>query len=137
MVAIGGALGGLFVVVIAPSLFTGYWEFHLAIWTSLLMLIIVLMRDPNSWIHERRPVVAMALLAGAIVLPELIGVNSPVEQSVGRLFILLPALAAVGLMSAVAFQRHSQLARRWPGSIVQACAILGLLVIGGVLLVEV
>ncbi len=137
MVAIGGALGGLFVVVIAPSLFTGYWEFHLAIWTSLLMLIIVLMRDPNSWIHERRPVVAMALLAGAIVLPELIGVNSPVEAIRRAAPHFLPALAAVGLMSAVAFQRHSQLARRWPGSIVQACAILGLLVIGGVLLVDV
>jgi len=40
-------------------------------------------------------------------------------------------------MSAVAFQRHSQFARRWPGSTVQACAILGLLVIGGVLLVDV
>ncbi len=78
MVAIGGAFGGLFVVVIAPWLFTGYWEFHLAIWTSLLMLIIVLMRDPSSWIHERRPMVAMALMAGAIMLPELIGVNSPV-----------------------------------------------------------
>ena len=46
MVAIGGALGGVFVVAIAPLLFAGYWEFHLAIWMSLLMLIIVLMRDP-------------------------------------------------------------------------------------------
>ena len=67
--------GGIFVVAIAPWLFTGYWEFHLAIWTSLLMLIIVLMRDPNSWIHRRRPGVAIALLCGAIVLPQLIGAH--------------------------------------------------------------
>ena len=137
MVAIGGAFGGIFVVVIAPWLFTGYWEFHLAIWTSLLMLIIVLMRDPNSWIHERRPVVAMALLAGAIVLPELIGVNSPLGAIHRTAPHLIPAFVAVGLMSAVAFQKHSQLARRWPGSIVQACAILGLLVTGGVLIVDI
>ena len=71
MVAIGGAAGGVFVVVIAPWLFTGYWEFHLAIWTSLLILFVVLMRDPSSWIHERKPVVAMALLAAAMLLPEL------------------------------------------------------------------
>jgi hypothetical protein len=38
MVAIGGALGGIFVVAIAPWLFTGLWEFHLAIWSSLLLL---------------------------------------------------------------------------------------------------
>jgi hypothetical protein len=137
MVAIGGAFGGILVVVIASWLFTGYWEFHLAIWTSLLMLIIVLMRDPNSWIHERRPVVAMALLAGAIVLPELIGVNSPLGAIHRTAPHLIPAFVAVGLMSPVAFQKHSQLARRWPGSIVQACAILGLLVIGGVLLVDI
>jgi spermidine synthase len=43
----------------------------------------------------------------------------------------------VGLMSAVAFQRNSQLTRRWPGSISQACAILGLLVVGGVLVVDI
>jgi len=137
MVAIGGALGGIFVVVIAPWLFTGYWEFHLAIWTGLLMLIVVLMRDPNSWIYERKPLVAMALLSVAIVLPELIGAtygSGEIHRAVPH---LLPALVAVGLMSAVAFQKNSQLARRWPGSIVQTCAILALVVIGGVLVVDI
>ena len=66
MVAIGGAIGGVFVVAIAPWLFAGFWEFHLAIWISLLLLFIVLMRDPSSWIHERRPVVAMAMLSSAL-----------------------------------------------------------------------
>jgi hypothetical protein len=137
MVAIGGALGGVFVVAIAPWLFTGFWEFHLAIWTSLLLLFIVLMRDPNSWIHERRPVVAMALLSSALVLPGAIGAGDLVGV-VGRATThLLPGFVAVGLMSAVAFQKNSRLARRWPGSISQACAILGLLVIGGVLIVDI
>jgi hypothetical protein len=137
MVAIGGALGGIFVVAIAPWIFTGYWEFHLAIWASVLMLAIVLMRDPDSWIHEHRPVVAMALLSGAIVLPELIGASYTVAAIHRVAPHLVTGFIAVGLMAAVAFQKNSHLARRWPGSIVQACAVLGLLVVGGVLIVNI
>ncbi len=137
MVAIGGAAGGIFVVAIAPWLFTGYWEFHLAIWTSLLMLIIVLMRDPNSWIHRRRPGVAIALLCGAIVLPQLIGAQHLGDAIRRAGAHLIPGLVAIGLMSAVAFQKQSQLTRRWPGSILQASAIMGLIVVGGVLIVDV
>ena len=137
MVAIGGALGGVFVVAIAPWLFAGFWEFHLAIWTSLLLLLIVLMRDPTSWIQEYRPVVAMALLSTALVLPGVIGAGDLVGVISRATPHLLPGFVAVGLMSAVAFQKNSRLARRWPGSILQACAILGLLVIGGVLVVDI
>ena len=136
MVAIGGALGGVFVVAIAP-LFADFWEFHLAIWTSLLLLFIVLMRDPQSWIHEHRPVVAMALLSTALVLPGVIGAGDLVGVFSRATPHLLPGFVAVGLMSAVAFQKNSRLATRWPGSILQACAILGLLVIGGVLVVDI
>ncbi len=137
MVAIGGALGGVFVVAIAPWLFTGLWEFHLAIWTSLLLLFVVLLRDPSSWIHERRPVLAIALMSGALLLPELIGATLNAGTVHRATPHLLPGFVALGLMSAVAFQKHSQRARRWPGSILQACAFLGLLVIGGVLVVNI
>ena len=139
MVAIGGAVGGIFVVVVAPWLFTGYWEFHLAIWTSLLMLMIVLMRSSNSWIHQRSPAAAIALLAGAILLPELIATSSLLGaiRRASEASHLIPAFAAMGLMSAVAFQKNSPLSRRWPGSIVQACSILALLVIGGALMVDI
>jgi hypothetical protein len=139
MVATGGALGGIFAVVVAPWLFTGYWEFHLAIWTSLLMLMIVLMRSPSSWIHERSPAAAIAMLGGAILLPELIATSSLLGaiRRASEASHLIPAFAAMGLMSAVAFQKNSRLCRRWPGSIVQACAILGLLVIGGALIVDI
>jgi spermidine synthase len=139
MVAIGGALGGIFVVVVAPWLLNGYWEFHLAIWTSMLLLMIVLMRTPDSWIHQRSPAAAIAILAGAILLPELIATNSLLGaiRRASEASHLIPAFAAVGLMSAVVFQKNSPLCRRWPGSIVQACAILGVLVIGGALIVDI
>ena len=137
MVAIGGAIGGVFVVAIAPWLFAGFWEFHLAIWISLLLLFIVLMRDPSSWIHERRPVVAMAMLSSALVLPGVIGARDLVGVIGHATQHLIPGFVAIGLMSAVAFQKNSRLATRWPGSILQACAMLGLLVVGGVLVVDI
>jgi hypothetical protein len=137
MVAIGGAIGGVFVVVVAPRIFAGYWEFHLAIWVSLLMLVVVLMRDRSSWIHQRRPAVAIVLFSGALVLPALIGAASDVGTIHRALSHMLPGFAAIALMSSVAFRRDSQLAGRWPGCILQACTVIALLVVGGVLVVDI
>jgi spermidine synthase len=79
----------------------------------------------------------MVLLSGALTLPELIGATFNAGAVHRGLPHVLPGFIAVGLMSAVAFQKHSQLARRWPGSILQACVVLGLIVIGGVLAVNI
>ncbi len=38
MVAVGGALGGVFVGMVAPYLFNGYWEFHLGIVGTFVLL---------------------------------------------------------------------------------------------------
>src|SRR5690606_12867898 len=40
MVSVGGALGGIFVNLIAPFIFTGYWEFYLA-WLLVFIILIV------------------------------------------------------------------------------------------------
>ncbi len=40
MVSVGGALGGIFVNLIAPFIFTGYWEFYLA-WLLVFVILIV------------------------------------------------------------------------------------------------
>ena len=139
MIAVGGALGGIFAAVIAPRIFTGYWEFHLAIWTSALMLFIVVMRDPQSWIHERRPITAMILLAGALTLPQLLGDETIASamHHLGNLKHFLGALVALGLLAAVAFRKDSRIIRKRPGLMVQAGVIAGLIVVGGVLLVSI
>jgi hypothetical protein len=139
MIAVGGALGGIFAALIAPRIFTGYWEFHLAIWASALMLYIVVMRDPQSWIHERRPVTAMLLVAGALILPQLLGDESiaDVMHRLGNRNQLLATLVAFGLLAAVIFRRDSGLNRKRPGLIVQAGVIAGLIVVGEVLLVSI
>jgi len=44
MIALGGALGGVFVNLVAPVLFKGYWEFHLGLVATLVLLSLCLYR---------------------------------------------------------------------------------------------
>ena len=48
LVALGGALGGVFVNLVAPLLFKGYWEFHLSLVATMVLLGLCLARtrDP-------------------------------------------------------------------------------------------
>jgi len=48
------APGGIFVAVLAPGLFRGYWELGLGLWVSALLLFLVLARE---W-YARVPYVA-------------------------------------------------------------------------------
>ena len=139
MVAVGGALGGILAALIAPRIFTGYWEFHLAIWTSALVLFVVALRDSESWIHERRPMTAMALLTGALILPQLLGHETlaGAMRALGNRNQALGTVVAFGLISAVAFRKDSILTSRRPGLIVQAGVVAGLIVVAGVLLVSI
>jgi hypothetical protein len=66
MIALGGAVGGTFVALIAPRLFHGYWELQFGIWLSTLLFFCALARDRASWPFTARfglPVIA-ALAAG-------------------------------------------------------------------------
>ena len=48
-IAAGGALGGLLNAVVAPLLFTGYWELHLGILAGpLVVLMAVAVADSSS-----------------------------------------------------------------------------------------
>jgi hypothetical protein len=68
-IASGGALGSVFVGLIAPHLFPAIWEFQLGLWLSGLLLAYILWRDKNSWLHNHprwlAPAIALAVLAGA------------------------------------------------------------------------
>lgn len=54
-VAAGGALGGVFVSIIAPTIFRGFWEFHLSVWLCCLLSCLMLLRDTASWIYLPTP----------------------------------------------------------------------------------
>ncbi len=69
-VAAGGAIGGLFVALVAPRIFKGFWEYQMGLWMATLLLLVILVRDKESWLYRSKlgsPVVVVALAA---LLPE-------------------------------------------------------------------
>jgi hypothetical protein len=62
MISAGGALGGVFVSLIVPHVFKGYWEFHLVLAGTAFMFLVILMRDRNSPLHAGRRSWAWAFL---------------------------------------------------------------------------
>jgi hypothetical protein len=53
-VSVGGALGGIFVALIAPWIFRGYWESFLGYGGIGLTLALVMWRDERSWMRGPR-----------------------------------------------------------------------------------
>lgn len=67
-IAMGGAFGGIFVTLIAPRIFPGYWEFPIAVLACMALIFDLAMRDSSSWWHAGRPSLALAILAGVVAL---------------------------------------------------------------------
>jgi signal transduction histidine kinase len=74
MVSAGGALGGIFSVVVAPLLFRSFWDFRFALWSCVVLMAISLVRDRTSWIYRRTPTTAIAILVLSLIFPLLTGV---------------------------------------------------------------
>lgn len=77
LVAAGGALGGIFVSLVAPQIFSGYWEYHIALAGCCLLTGIAWYRDRGWTKFFRQPLllwtpliavqVALVLALGAHV----------------------------------------------------------------------
>ncbi len=68
MVSLGGAAGGIFVNLIAPFIFTGYWEFYLG-WLLVIVLLIVMLYprwSSNKAVQAR--VMGVSFLAAILLL---------------------------------------------------------------------
>lgn len=53
MIALGGALGGVFVTLIAPVIFLDYLELHLGLLGTGVLCFIALYSDKGSWFHRK------------------------------------------------------------------------------------
>ena len=53
MISIGGALGGIFVTLIAPLIFNGYWEFFVSLAMTMAILVTVLRRNNDVQARAR------------------------------------------------------------------------------------
>jgi hypothetical protein len=71
MVSIGGALGGLFVSLVAPVIFNGYWEFVVALAMTLALWLILLrvgrVLDHAAWARFMLTVFLLATIALSLV----------------------------------------------------------------------
>jgi hypothetical protein len=63
MVAGGGSLGGLLVTVGAPHVLKGFWEYHIGLLATVLLVLFVLFLDRHSPLYRGRSPVVWALWA--------------------------------------------------------------------------
>ncbi|HEY3474520.1 MAG TPA: fused MFS/spermidine synthase [Anaerolineales bacterium] len=68
MISIGGALGGIFVSLIAPLLFNGYWEFFVALAMTLAIVLTVFRQRRVNQSEEKRFAARARFILTAFVL---------------------------------------------------------------------
>ena len=101
-IAAGGAAGGIFVALIAPRVFRGFWEVHVALFLSGVLAIAALARDRTSWLHRGRPwpaFLALVVCAAAMYYardPEVFSSALARRLSLRLLFSSGAGLLAVG-----------------------------------------
>ncbi|MDP7009995.1 MAG: hypothetical protein QF685_01330 [Verrucomicrobiota bacterium] len=49
-ISAGGAMGGFFVAVLAPMIFTGYWEYHISLWVGGFLFLLVQVLRRERWV---------------------------------------------------------------------------------------
>ncbi len=131
-VSAGGALGGLFGAVLAPWIFRGFWELQLSIFGCAAALYGALLYDGRSWMKQRGPLLALALLAGVVLSPELILPGA----AGGSLLYYNLAVGATLIAAASAAMRGNGSSSRGHG-LLAVTAGSGLLLIGAILLYNV
>jgi hypothetical protein len=103
MVAGGGAMGSVFVALIAPHVFRGFWEYQLGVWASTLLALLILVRDKKSWLYHSRIGSSVTVVAIAALLPE----SAAFTITHTNKFIHLPVVVALLLMIYVLAQKQS------------------------------
>lgn len=68
MVSFGGVAGGIFVNLIAPFLFTGYWEFYLAWLLTIILLVVMLLPRFESQVKIQARVMSACFIIVILLL---------------------------------------------------------------------
>ncbi len=102
-VAVGGALGGIFVALVAPHIFKGFWEYQMGLWMAILLLLVILVLDKESWLYRSKYGPPVVVAAVAALLPESAAVT---VATTNKLVIHLSAFIALALIAYVLFNRN-------------------------------
>lgn len=89
MVSAGGALGGIFVAVVAPLVFSGYWEYPLGLLATVGLALLASQQRADGTLELPRPlwvmggavVVALSLAVGVVLFRQGAGVQTTLETS--------------------------------------------------------
>ncbi|MBC7878193.1 MAG: fused MFS/spermidine synthase [Anaerolineales bacterium] len=68
MVSIGGAVGGIFVNLIAPFIFTGYWEFYLGWLLTIILLAVMLLPRLSAQVNSQTRVMSVSFIIAIALL---------------------------------------------------------------------
>jgi spermidine synthase len=85
MVALGGALGGVFVALVAPLVFLGYWEYHIALSGCCLLTFVAWHRDgfrlAERWLSKAVHWTALDIALLALITVLIIHAGADVHKS--------------------------------------------------------
>ena len=112
-IATGGAVGGIVVGLIAPSIFPNYWEYPLGVLGCIAVILSVSQEDRSSWWHTGRASLALLILAGAVLLAP--SIVAPVWTKAAHLPQSL-RISAAGVLICAALFRYT-MERRNPRAI--------------------
>ena len=88
MCSLGGAIGALFVALVAPQVFSGDYELRIAIGSCALLVLVVLHRDPSSPFYRARWQPAWLLtVALALTIIVSLGVTACAEVRSARVMV--------------------------------------------------
>ena len=95
-IALGGALGGIFVSLVAPQIFPNYWEYPVGVLACVLLMLVLVQRDESSWWYAGGMSLALLLASGIMLL--LPSVLTPVWKAAEQ----IPIWLTIGLACALA-----------------------------------
>src|SRR5258708_19140909 len=80
MIATGGALGRIFVVSIAPAIFSGLWEFQIALLSCGLLFFLAFILEDRSGRSEQTSWIASVVILPALLVPHVMSLLPKIKS---------------------------------------------------------
>jgi len=132
--AAGGVLGGLFVALVAPVVFNGFWELHVGLLACGLAALLALLEDGTSWLRAGKVWPAIVALVSAVTGTAAFLVPIAQGSVFARLWPEVVAGAGV-LLAAFWLGRRARVSRLWEGRplVATGCLAVALMLLSVVL----
>jgi hypothetical protein len=133
-VATGGVLGGVFVALIAPVVFNGFWELHVGLLACGLVALLALLEDDGSWLRAGKVWPAVVALVSGVAGTAAFLVPTTQGSAFARLWSVVVVGAGV-LLAAFWLSRHGRASRVWQGRplLATGCLTVALMLLSVVL----